>query len=202
VFWVGPRLEHFLQPALKVLSSRVVVVALDDLVADPHIWMDPIAMQSVAQRIADVYAGLRPAQAQLFYANAARVQSELAAEDRRLREQLVANQPHRGFIVEHDAYARFESRYGLKHLAALTDNSDLPPSVQGMMQIRNLLDKGEVGCVLGETQESTQLRALLDGRAARVVRLDAMAASVSVSSDGLLGFYRQLSESISGCLKR
>lgn len=202
VFWVGPRLEHFLQPALKVASGRTAAVALDDGLADPHLWMDPIAMQAAAHRMAAAYAQLRPADADIFNANAARISAELAREDQRLRTLFVGAGPLRGYIVEHDAYQRFESRYGLAHLAAITDSADLPPSVSGMLRIRALLDSGQAGCVLAEAQESAQLRALVDGHSVRVVRLDAMAASVQVSSTALLDFYRQLGESIATCLTR
>lgn len=202
VLWVGPELEHFLQPALKTLSGRIEAVALQDGVADPHIWMDPVAMQKVVQRIAEIYAGLRPAQADLFRANAAHIQADLQREDQRLRQLFPVGQPRRGYMVEHDAYSRFEARYGLGHLAALTDMADLPPSVSGMLQIRQLLDSGEASCVLAEAQQSTQLHALLEGRSTRVVRLDPLAARVPVSGEGLLGFYRQLGESVAECLKR
>lgn len=202
VFWVGPRLEHFLQPALKIASSRVAAIALDDGAADPHIWMDPIAMQAAAQRMAAAYTKQRPADADFFNANAARITAELAREDQRLRTLFVDAKSLRGYIVEHDAYQRLESRYGLEHLAAITDSSDLPPSVSGMLHIRGLLDSGKVGCILAEAQESAQLRALVSGKAVRVVRLDPMAAGVQVSPLGLLDFYRQLGESMGMCLAR
>ena len=200
VFWVGPRLENFLRPALKTLSDRVVVVTLQDGAADPHLWMDPVAMQGVAQRIADVYAGLRPARAEFFRANAARIQAALHREDQHLHQLFPPGQARRGYIVEHDAYSRFEARYGLAHLAALTDAADLPPSVSGMLRIRRLLDSDEVGCVLAEAQQSTQLRALMAGRTTRVVRLDPLAAGVPLSREGLLDFYRRLGESVAGCV--
>lgn len=202
VFWVGPRLEHFLQPALKVASSRITAIALDDGAADPHIWMDPIAMQLTAKQMAVAYAKLRPADADFFNANAARITTELAREDQRLRALFVDAKPLRGYIVEHDAYQRLELRYGLAHLAAITDSSDLPPSVSGMLHIRGLLDSGKAGCILAEAQESAQLRALVDGKAVRVVRLDPMAAGMQVGPLGLLDFYRQLGDSIAGCLVR
>ena len=202
VFWVGPRLEHFLQPALEVAPSRITAIALDDGSADPHIWMDPIAMQAAAQRMAVAYAKQRPADAEFFNANAARIRTELAREDQHLRALFVGSKPLRGYIVEHDAYQRLESRYGLEHQAAITDSSDLPPSVSGMLHIRGLLDSGKAGCILAEAQESAQVRALVDGKAVRVVRLDPMAANVQVSSLGLIDFYRQLGESIARCLAR
>lgn len=201
MFWVGPRLEHFLQPALKVLSSRVTQIGLDDGAADPHIWMDPIAMQAVAQRMAVTFATARPAQAHYFYANAQQIKAELGRENEQL-QKLFTEKSRYDYIVEHNAYTRFEARYGLRHAATLTDISDLPPSVTAMLQIRSLLDKGEIGCILAEPQESTQLRTLLDGRSIMVVRLDSMAANVPVSKEGLLNFYRQLGDSIASCLRR
>ncbi|MDB6061900.1 MAG: hypothetical protein JWM78_2003 [Verrucomicrobiaceae bacterium] len=201
VFWVGPQLEHFLQPALKVLSARVTVVALQDHMADPHIWIDPVAMQTVAQQMATVYSALRPARAEYFRANALRVQAELQQSDRFLQHLFPVDAPRRGYIVEHDAYSRFEGRYGLKHLAALTDNSDLPPSVSTVLKVKRLLDSGEIACALAEIQESSQLRALTEDRSIRLIKLDSLAANVPISDQALPDFYRQLGESIAGCLK-
>ena len=200
VVWIGPSLEHFLQPVLKVVQRRTMVIALDDGAADPHLWMDPLAMRAAAQRLAAVYAQLRPQQAELFRQNVLRLQVALDREDAWLRQRL-ASPEKRGYIVEHDAYDRFESRYGLSHAAALTDRSELPPSVSKLIFLRKQLDSGAVGCVLTEPGESAQIRSLTQQRSAVVVRLDPMAANVEMGPEGLAQFYRQLGAAIATCVE-
>lgn len=199
IFWVGPQLEVFLPAALSALSSHTRIVALQNDQGDPHIWMDPLAMVGLSQRVAEVFAEARPAQAVYFRGNAQRLESELRREDQLLRQRLEA--PARGYMVEHDSYARFEARYGLHHLAALTNSGDVPASAAGIARITQLLDSGAIGCVWLEPYSSKLMRGLLKNHtAARSVVLDALAAQAPLTADGLVGFYRQLGESVRTCM--
>lgn len=203
VVWVGPALEHFMRPALKVLPRTVVVIGLQDREADPHVWMDPVATRAAAQRVAAVLKRLAPASAPRFEANLARLDRELALEEAQVRQRLNGS-ARRGYIVEHDAYARFEKRFGLRHRAALTDAAELPPSMAVLKRVRDLVEGGAVACVLTEPAPSAHIRALSgempSGASVKIVRLDPMAAAVPVTPNALPLFYRRLGEDFAKCL--
>ena len=73
IFWIGPQLEAFLQPALNAVSARVTIISLQDAEADPHVWMDPIAAVQIGRRMAAAFATLRPERRAAFEANADRL---------------------------------------------------------------------------------------------------------------------------------
>jgi len=200
VVWIGPRLEVFLQSLVGSLPARTRVIALQDA-GDAHLWLDPVAMGDAAQRLALALAELRPAQAGEFHRNADRIQQRLLDEDRVLRQQLAAAGKLRGFMVEHDAYRRFEQRYGLQHQAALTDSADLPPTPAQLAHIEQLLSSGAIGCVWREQQETRAMNRLLSGRTVNVESIDALALAQPLSEEGLVQFYRQLGRSVTKCLR-
>jgi zinc transport system substrate-binding protein len=203
VFWIGPGMETFMVPVLSALDRRVTVVALGDGVAagDPHLWMDPLLSVALGYKIADALEKLAPTNDQRWRNNAARLEGLLTAEDKQLRERFAGIERPRGYMVAHDAYGRFETRYGLRHSAALTDSSDLPPSAQHIAQIEAALRSGTISCVMREqTAPPKLLQTLLKGRDARVEVIDAMALEIPLRGDAIVDFYRQLGAAMSRCL--
>lgn len=200
LLWIGPRLEVFLQSLVESLPSRTQVVALQDA-GDPHLWLDPIAMGDAAQRLAGRLSELRPALAPQFNRNADRVQRRLIEESNFLQAQLQKSSPLRGFIVEHDAYQRLEQRYGLHHLAALTDSSELPPSPAQLAHIQRLLEAKAIGCVWRERQQTRAMSKLLSGVQVNVEVIDALAVDQPLSEEGFVQFYRRLGLAMVSCLR-
>lgn len=204
VFWVGPNLEAFMVPVLSALDRRVTVVALQDGVAvgDPHLWMDPLVAAALGYKIADALEKLAPTSNQRWRGNAARLEGLLTAEDKLLRERIAGIGQPRGYLVTHDAYGRFETRYGLHHQAALTDSSDLPPSAQHIAQIEAALRAGTISCVMREPAAPPKLlQTLLNGREVRIETIDAMALEIPARGDAIVDFYRQLGAAMSRCLQ-
>lgn len=205
VFWIGPSMEVFMMPVLSSLDARTRVVTLQKEIGasgDPHIWMDPTLAAAMGHKIAEVLGKLAPADSGRLKNNADRLEKQLIEQDRQLREQLAGIAKPRGYLVAHDAYGRFEARYGLRHRAALTDNADLPPSGQHIAQIEAALNAGEIGCVMREPASQPKvLQTLLKGRQLRVEPIDAMAMGVLPGERGIVEFYRQLGVSMGNCLR-
>lgn len=204
VFWVGPTLETFMVPVLSALDRRVTVVALqgEGAAGDPHLWMDPVLAAAMGHRIADALEKLAPTSDKRWEANAARLEGLLMAEDKRLRGQIAGIGHPRGYLVTHDAYGRFEARYGLRHRAALTDSSDLPPSAQHIAQIESALRAGDISCAMREpTAPPKLLQTLLQGRQVRVEIIDAMALEIPPAGDAIVDFYRKLGAAMTRCLQ-
>ena len=204
VFWIGPHMEVFMVPVLSALDRRVTVVALQDetMIGDSHLWMDPLLAARLGYKIADALEKLAPTTDRRWHANAAALEAQLAEEDKKLRMQIADLGQPRGYLVAHDAYGRFEARYGLRHRAALTDSSDLPPSAQHIAHIENALKTGAITCALHDVAESPKLlQTLLKGRQVRVESVDSMGAEISPGQNGLVEFYRQFGGAVSRCLQ-
>lgn len=204
VFWVGPSMETFMMPVLSALDRRVTIVTLQDGVAagDPHLWMDPLLAIAMGYKIADALEKLAPTNDKRWHGNAARLETLLTVEDKRLKELFASIGKPRGYLVTHDAYGRFEARYGLRHQAALTDSSDLPPSAQLIAQIEAALQAGTISCVMLEPAAPPKLlQTLLQGREVRVEAIDSMALEIPPRGGAIVDFYRQLGAAVSRCLQ-
>lgn len=200
IFWIGPNLEAFLQPALNALSARATIVSLQDADADPHMWMDPIMAVQIARRMAEVFATKRLGQREYFTANVDRLATALTQQDADHRAQLKQLSALRGFMVSHDAYSRFEQRYGLAHRAALTNAADMPPSAKSLLAIERELADGSITCIWRQPQESKLYERVVAGRNIRAVTIDAMASKIAGNADGVVLFYQRLWEEVMACL--
>ncbi len=200
VFWVGPQLEVFLPQPIKTLPKQTVVIALGDADPDPHIWMDPIAVIQIAQRMAEAFGAARPAQREQFEANRERLATALTRLDAEYRAQLAKAAAPRGFMVSHDAYSRFERRYGLAHRAALTNAADMPPSAKTLLAIERELSDGRIACIWRQPHEGKLYERVVKGRNIRTATIDAMAAEVAAESGALENFYQNLWAAVIACL--
>lgn len=199
VFWVGPQLEAFLQQPLKSLSGRAEIVSLQDADADPHVWMDPIATIAIARRMATTLSALRPERRAYFEGNSEKLAAALMQQHIEHREQL-KHVALRGFMVSHDAYSRFERRYGLAHKAALTDAADMPPSAKALMNIERELADGGIACVWRQPYEGKLYERLVKGKNIRSITIDAMASDISLDAGGVELFHRRLWQAVMSCL--
>ncbi len=90
---------------------------------NPHIWIDPILAIEQAENIKDALIALDPDQKEKFETNFNSLQEELLALDQSFQE-MADGAAKKEFLISHDAYSYWESRYGLEQLSV----SGLSPS--------------------------------------------------------------------------
>ncbi len=90
---------------------------------NPHIWIDPILAIEQAENIKDALIALDPDQKETFETNFSSLQEELLALDQSFQE-MADRADKKEFLISHDAYSYWESRYGLEQLSV----SGLSPS--------------------------------------------------------------------------
>ena len=102
---------------------------------DGHIWLDPENAKAIVDYLAAVLIRRAPADAGKVKANAARLKSELDALTAAIA---VETQPLKGkpFVVFHDAYQYFESRFGLDAVGSITVNPEIQPSAKRLSELR------------------------------------------------------------------
>lgn len=87
---------------------------------DPHIWMSPVLMQAVVDRIAAGLSQIDPADTAGYTARAAAYQTELAELDRWAEQELsVIPSERRKLVTAHDAMGYFASRYQFTIIGAV-----------------------------------------------------------------------------------
>jgi zinc transport system substrate-binding protein len=174
VIWIGESLETFLIKMLAQLPKTTKTLTLlttpglDPLPFrtqrtwehdhdhahtgfDPHVWLDPIRMQTLVLAIAHALADIDPNNKNIYQSNATQINTQLSQLDTQLRQDLtpVQNKP---FIVFHDAYQYFEKRYQLNAVGAITLNPEIMPSAKHIQAIQDLIKQKNVVCIFAEPQ--------------------------------------------------
>ena len=90
---------------------------------NPHIWIEPTLAIQQAENIKKALIKIDPDKQETFESNFVALKEELLALDKEFQE-MVESAPKKEFLISHDAYSYWESRYGLKQVSV----SGLSPS--------------------------------------------------------------------------
>jgi zinc transport system substrate-binding protein len=223
IFEIGPDLETYLIAPLRVLAPGADVVMLesapgmrllrarrgglwqDDAVppegpTDPHLWLDPENAIAATRAIAAALSGADRGHAALYTANAARTIEALRVLERGLRARL-APLTGRHYLVFHDAYHYFETRFGLTPAGAVTVAPDRPIGPRRVETLRAAIAAGGVACVFREPQFSPRMvDTLVEGSSVRVGVLDPLGADLTPGADLYAKLLEDLAGSLGACL--
>ena len=100
--------------ALDVLSA--VDLRDGDGGQDPHVWLDPQRLATVAGAVADRLAEIDPEAAEGYSARAAELQAELSALDEEFRAGLASCERDQ-IVTSHDAFGYLADAYDLEQVA-------------------------------------------------------------------------------------
>jgi zinc transport system substrate-binding protein len=148
--------------AVEQDGPRTVVDAADVVTGDdPHFWLDPTRMASVAQETADALSDVDPDHAAEFDRNARDLRRDLAAVDRAYRKGL-ADCEVDTVVVSHDAFGYLE-RYGLDVVGVTGRSPDAEASPARLQELADLIESTGVTTVFTEALVSPAVaRALAD----------------------------------------
>src|SRR6184192_378572 len=83
---------------------------------DPHLWLDPVRVETSVATIAAAFSRVDPSGAAVFQANAAKLRQDLARIDGLFAAGLQTC-ARRVFITQHEAFAYLAARYNLTQVA-------------------------------------------------------------------------------------
>ena len=109
-------------------------------VIDPHLWLDPVYVETTAMRIADGLTKADPAGNATYHANAARFIQDLVALNATFESGL-AHCGLRMFITQHEAFAYLAKRYNLTQYAIQGLSPDQEPTPAQIQQILNVINQ-------------------------------------------------------------
>lgn len=219
--WVGPRLAPWFAEAAEALAPDAVRLTLmetegtvlrpmrvaalfagagDAETPDEHVWLDPRNAALWVGLIAEALAGLDPARADLYRANAAEARAELEALETEL-DALLAPVRGRAFFVFHDAYRYFEDRFGLAAEGSVSMGDARAPGVSRLHDLRGRLREGGAVCLFIEPQFAPRLAEMLvEGTEARTGVLDPLGAALTPGPELYPALLRGLAASLRECL--
>jgi zinc transport system substrate-binding protein len=117
---------------------------------DPHFWLDPERLASVAAAIADRLAAIDPANAPTFRANLLTVRGELTALDAEFRRGLESCSS-RELVTSHAAFAYLAARYGLTQIGIAGVGGDVEPSPGALAKVSQFVRAHDVKTIYYET---------------------------------------------------
>ena len=167
---------------------------------NPHIWLDPENAKAMAKAVATELGKIDPGNAAAYQANAT---AYLASLDQLEIEIGAATKSIRGkpFIVFHDAYPYFETRFGLTAVGSISDASAAAPSAKWLAEIKDKLAQTKALCVFREPQfDSKYVNVVLEGSIAREGVLDAMGYDLTPGPSAYAEILRNIATSAKACL--
>ena len=169
-------------------------------VMDGHIWLDPHNAIAMTRAIAATLGSADPANRVRYKANATRLAARIETLDGQLAATLA---PAKGkpYIVFHDAYQYFETRYGLTPAGSITVSPEMSPGAKRLSEIRARIAGERAICVFAEPQFEPRLIApLVQGTQARTASLDPEGARVDPGPDAYFALMSNMAGDLTRCL--
>ncbi|MDQ3757302.1 MAG: metal ABC transporter substrate-binding protein [Actinomycetota bacterium] len=144
------------QPAVERAAKRSDAQRVELLKeGDPHVWLDPVAMQGIARRVAEAMAVADPEHAEAHR----RRGSELATRLGTLHDEYVARLrqcDRRVMVTTHDAFSRLAARYDLRQEALTGTAPEAEPDPRRVAAVLDVIDRDGVTTVFTEGTDDTR----------------------------------------------
>jgi len=167
---------------------------------DPHAWLDPQNALIWLDAIAAELAEHDPDNAGTYTANADSAKDSLTSLITDLTTQL---EPVRDvkFVVFHDAYQYFETRFDIPAVGSITIADASDPSPARIKEVQDKVAELNVTCAFAEPQFNQNLvRTVFEGTDAKTGIMDPIGADLELGPDLYPQLLRNLSGSLVGCL--
>ncbi|HUS53409.1 MAG TPA: zinc ABC transporter substrate-binding protein [Thermohalobaculum sp.] len=228
VFWIGPRLEPWLERPLATLATGARVIRLADTRgltrlarregasfeahdedtepahtdddSDPHLWLDPVNAKLWLDTIAAALADADPENRALYLANAAAARTELDGLATEIDARL-APVRDRPFVVFHDAFHYFERRFDIEAVGAVALSDARAPGPARITEIRERIRTLGAVCLFREPQFRAALVATVtEDTGVRIGLLDPLGATLQPGPGLYPDLLRGLAEGLTDCL--
>ncbi|WP_175557427.1 metal ABC transporter substrate-binding protein [Raineyella antarctica] len=117
---------------------------------DPHLWLDPTNMATVAVAIRDQLSAIDPSAAATFTANTDKVVADLKGLDTEYSSGL-AHCDRKVFITSHEAFGYLAHRYGLEQIAVRGLDASVEPTAARIVEVQNIAKQEGVTTIFYET---------------------------------------------------
>jgi zinc transport system substrate-binding protein len=233
VIWGGADLEGYLQkPIANANNKSLNLVRIDGLklltmrystnwasdeeedehdhdhhhhhhsIQDQHYWLDTNNAIMIVDAIAKQLSAIDPKHANVYHKNAADFKSEML-DKQNFWQQKLKPINKRAFIVFHDAYQYFTTEFKLNGIGSISLNPEIPPSVQRVHQIQQLLKRQQVTCIFSEPQFNNKIiESLTAGTRVKSGILDPLGRDQDLGPEGYFVLIDNLVKSFVNCNSR
>ena len=167
---------------------------------DLHFWLDPINAKAMVHTIEDALIAADPEHAPTYAANAEQMMGRL---DDLVVEVDAALAPVRGqgYIVFHDAYQYYESRFNIAAVGSITVSPEVMPGVKRVSELQAKVRGLGATCVFSEPQfEPKLVSIIIENTDARTGVLDPLGATVAQGPNHYFTLIRNMTKALTDCL--
>lgn len=167
---------------------------------NPHLWLDPVRAKRIAGAVAETLAVADPAGAALYRRNLETLTDRLDALDAEIAAR-VASLRGVPFIVFHDAYVYYETRYGLTAWGGVALAPNQPAGAKRLAELRAAIRADGVACVFTEPQFRPALvETLIAETGTRSASLDPLGVGLTPGPEAYFRLLENLTDSVVACL--
>ena len=168
---------------------------------DPHVWLDPLAVQDMALHIAQELTRLRPEAESYFIANAERYMRDLNDLHIWISSRL-QNLNHREFVGLHSSFIYFAHRYNLKLVKVIQIEQGKEPSDSWLDEVAVALNSMQHKIIIAEDNvDSAIAERLAQETASEVLFLETMGNPNDLRENTYISLMRHNTERLVSALK-
>jgi zinc transport system substrate-binding protein len=124
--------------------------------SDPHIWLDPMRLATIADAVAAQLGKADPAHAADYTANAAALRTELSKLDSEFTEGLKTCE-RREIVTSHAAFGYLASKYNLKQIGLTGLSPETEPTPQRLAEVAQEAKQYKATTIFFETLVSPKI---------------------------------------------
>jgi len=167
---------------------------------DPHAWLDPENAKAWLDVMAASLSTADPANAGAYFANAAAAKTRLDAVSAGIAEKVKPISGAR-FIVFHDAYQYFETRFGVPAAGAISVSDAQKPSPARIAELQAMAKEEDISCVFAEPQfDPGIVSAVFGDTGVETGVIDPLGASLTPGPDFYASLLTDMADAMVKCL--
>jgi zinc transport system substrate-binding protein len=167
ILHLGGGFQPALEDAIETIPDPTVAVDLlhgislrkgveEGEPTDPHVWLDPLLMKQIVERVTAEMSKRLPAEGSLFESRAS-VYASALEELHRSFEETLGTCERREVVTSHAAFGYLAARYGLEQIAISGVTPEAEPSPRRLEDVARLAEQRGVTTIYFETLVSPRV---------------------------------------------
>ena len=155
---------------------------------DPHIWLSPANVQTMAITIYQTLAEHYPDQQEIFKANYEKLQQEIDDITNRARE-VISLQPQKVFLIYHPALTYFAADYGLEQISIEDEGKE--PNPTHLKQIIDLAREKNIHRIFIQSQfDISNAQSIAREIGGQIIQIDPLAEDWMQEMNNLVNAFK------------
>ncbi len=165
---------------------------------DAHAWLDPYVALRWIEIIAGVLISEDPGNKDNYLSNAEKAKVKIMELDHTIQDRLHDVKP--AYIIYHDAFQYFETRFSLTPLGIISDHSNKEPGARHIRRLVERIAEEEVSCAFSEPVfEDDLLETVVSGAKINVYEIDPTGATIEPGPDLYFDLISNIADSFVKC---